>query len=68
MADLIKIKGGSGDVPALQDREIAYSKSEKALYIGTKDGNVRLCGADDYGRIETLITEINERLTALESK
>lgn len=61
MDDLIRIKGGSGETPALQDREIAYNKNEKALYIGTPDGNVRLCGADD-------IKSILDRLTALESK
>lgn len=61
MDDLIRIKGGSGETPALQDREIAYNKSEKALYIGTPDGNVRLCGADD-------IKSILDRLKALESK
>lgn len=58
MADLIRIKAGSGDVPTLQDREIAYSRSEKALYIGTKDGNVRLCGVDD-------LTEINSKIKAI---
>ena len=58
MADLIRIKAGSGDVPTLQDREIAYSRSEKALYIGTKDGNVRLCGVDD-------LTEINGKIKAI---
>lgn len=47
MEDLIKIKGGSGNTPALQDRELGYNRSEKALYIGTPAGNVRLCGAGD---------------------
>jgi hypothetical protein len=76
MADLIKIKGGSGEVPKLQDRELAYSKDGKALYIGTDDGNVRLCGESDLDMIMELnttitslsnvITEINARLDALE--
>lgn len=47
MADLIRIKGGNGAVPTLKDREMAYSKDEKALYIGTESGNVRLCSAED---------------------
>lgn len=47
MNDLMKIKGGSGKTPSLQDRELGYNKSEKALYIGTEGGNVRLCGAED---------------------
>lgn len=66
MADLIKIKGGTGAVPTLQDREIAYHKDEKALYIGTANGNVRLCGADDISGIQALLTDINTRLKALE--
>lgn len=61
MADLIKIKGGSGETPALEDREIAYNKSEKALYIGTPDGNVKLCSAEDMANIV-------KRLEALEKK
>lgn len=62
MADLIRIKGGNGDVPALQDREIAYSKKGKALYIGTDGGNVRLCGADDIKELNARIDEIISRL------
>ena len=61
MADSIRIKGGSGDVPTLQDRELAYSKSEKALYIGTGGGNVRLCGANDL----TMILELNATINNL---
>ena len=58
MADLIKIKGGNGSVPTLQDREIAYSKTEKALYIGTTSGNIRLCGVTDAENISTLLTSL----------
>ena len=67
MADLIKIKGGSGNIPTLQDRELAYSKDEKALYIGTEDGNERLCGALDVNQINTRIDAISkliEEITA----
>ncbi len=67
MADLITIKGGSGNVPTLQDRELGYSKDGKALYIGTSNGNVRLCGADDIGALNTLINNITARLDALEN-
>jgi hypothetical protein len=42
MADLIKIKGGSGEVPKLQERELAYSKDNKSLYIGTEGGNEKV--------------------------
>lgn len=55
MADLIKIKGGDG-TSALQEREIAYHETEKALYIGTASGNVRLCRADDVVKIEGKLT------------
>lgn len=65
MADLIKIKGGSGAVPTLQSRELAYSKDEKALYIGTDSGNVRLCGANDISELTQLINDIIARLDAL---
>lgn len=57
MADSIKIKGGNGEVPALQDREIAYSKDGRALYIGTngtKDGNVKVGDASWEERIKAL--------------
>lgn len=74
MADLIKIKGGSGDVPALQDRELAYRRDEKALYIGTKDGNVRLCGVDElvkiadiYTKTDNITTQLDELQTRLEA-
>lgn len=51
MSDLIKIKGGSlgrrVDMPKLSDCELGYVKDKKELHIGTPDGNVKLCGADD---------------------
>jgi hypothetical protein len=59
MADIIRIKGGNGDVPTLQDRELAYRKDEKALYIGTGKENERLCGADDIKTIKSIENEIN---------
>lgn len=64
MADLITIKGGSGDVPTLQNRELAYRKDEKALYIGTGDKNVRLCGTEDAVKID----DINIVLSSLNAK
>lgn len=82
MADLIKIKGGSGTVPTLQDRELAYSKDEKALYIGTANGNVKIAqeswgtditslkGKPEYyskAEVDSLVATINARLDALEA-
>lgn len=59
MADLIKIKGGSGAVPTLQDRELGYSETEKALYIGTPNGNVRLCGEGDSPDVSEIVAKIS---------
>lgn len=71
MADLIRIKGGRGAVPTLQDRELAYSKDENALYIGTENGNVKLSGSGDDSAmkayIDGLVATINARLDALEA-
>lgn len=81
MDDTIKIRGGSGETPELQDRELGYNRNEKALCIGTPDGNVRLCGAGDISEakeyadelilgakryIDGLMVEVNKRLAALE--
>lgn len=66
MADSIKIKGGNGEVPALENREIAYSKDEKALYIGTngtKEGNMKVADANWEARIKAL----EDRLAAMTS-
>ena len=44
MADSIRIRGGSREgMPRLADRELAYVRDEEALYIGTAEGNVKLC-------------------------
>ena len=63
MADLIQIKASNTvGVSFLADREMAYSRSEKALYIG--DGgrrNQKLCSAETAAKVEDL--EIN-KLTA----
>lgn len=66
MADLIKIKAGSGNTPALQDREVAYNRSEKVMYIGTPDGNVKLGAGGVFYAIygETTGEEINAAYTA----
>lgn len=70
MADLIRLKGGSGTVPTLQDREIAFSKDEKSLYIGTNDKNVKV-GDEAWEKrikaLEDIAATINSRLDALEN-
>lgn len=67
MADLIKIKGGSGDVPTLQDRELAIKKngSESELYCGIDGLNVRLCGANDKVLLDTLSATVSSLQTTI---
>lgn len=67
MADLIKIKAGSGNVPTLQERELAYRKDEKALYIGTDDKNERLCGAGDIADINSRLDSINAEINKIKA-
>lgn len=45
MADKILLKAGRGTTPELDDRELAYHKAEKALYVGTESGNVKVARA-----------------------
>ena len=40
--------------------EIGYQEEEKALYVGTKDGNVRLCGLSDAEKLAELSAKIEE--------
>lgn len=69
MDDLIMIKSGTlGDktkMPTLNEDELGYITDKKELHIGTKDGNVRLCGADDVARLDALIAGIIARLDAI---
>lgn len=56
-ADLVQIKASvsTTGVTFLADREIAYSREEKALYIG--DGgrrNQKLCSAETAAQVEAL--------------
>lgn len=41
-------------MPLLADREVAYVRDEQALYIGTAEGNLRLCAAGDTRRLSAL--------------
>jgi hypothetical protein len=74
MADSITIKSGAlGDrdtMPRLSVDELGFRTDEKALYIGTKDGNVRLCGVEDAVKLAEISAKIDEiliRLGALET-
>lgn len=58
MSDLITIKSGAlGDreeMPSLAIGELGYRTDEKALYIGTTEGNVKLCEAGLIDRVAAL--------------
>ena len=56
MDDLIQIRGGEKCKAALRERELGYNIAEKALYVGTENGNVKLCRAEDIGKIEGKLT------------
>lgn len=66
MADLIKVKSGAlgnrGTMPRLDKDELGYRTDEKALYIGTDAGNMRLCGVNDVEQINAQIQAILNRL------
>lgn len=52
MADTIQIRAGyKANMPKLTDRELGYVRDERALYIGTATGNVKLCDADLEGTV-----------------
>ena len=77
MTDTIYIKSGElGDrkeMPALKydsekGSEVAYQTEEEALYIGTQDGNKRLCGAKDIGDINTRLNAINASISSINAQ
>lgn len=63
MNDLILIKtgalGGRDAMPKLNEGELGYRTDTKELYVGTKEGNVRLCGAGDLNEINAKIASVN---------
>ena len=64
MADKIQIRAGNkSGMPTLTDREPAYVRDEKALYIGTPDGNVKI-----GGELETKVNTLQNKVNALEVK
>ena len=65
MADKIQIRAGNkSGMPTLTDRELAYVRNEKALYVGTSSGNQKLCSADTEGKVATLEQTVAGKLTA----
>lgn len=73
MVDRIYIRAWKKDEnTSVADREIVYVRAEKALYIGTPGGVVKLCDANldsqtlatkEY--VDGLVADINTRLDAL---
>ena len=60
MADKIYLRAGNAEnMPALADREPAFVRDEKALYIGTPEGNLKLCSADIPQEVEALRKEVD---------
>lgn len=63
MADNIYLPAGKkAGMPNLSDREPAFVRDEKALYIGTPDGNLKLCEAGTIDKV----AELEEDLAVLE--
>lgn len=64
MADTIQLRAGNkASMPVLLDREIAYVRDEKALYVGTPTGNEKM-GAALENAVASLESAMN---TAIET-
>lgn len=76
MNDLILIKTGAlGDrdaMPKLNEGEPGYRTDTKELFIGTEDGNVRLCGAGDLAEAkayaDSKVSGVNALISANSSE
>ena len=62
MADKMFFRAGNkANMPTLADREPAFVRDEKALYIGTENGNLRLVRAgleDDVASLERAVQNL----------
>lgn len=59
MADKIYLRAGNAEnMPELADREPAFVRDKKALYIGTPEGNLLLCKAEIPQKVEELEKEV----------
>ena len=70
MADNIYLRAGrKAGMPNLADREPAFVRDEKALYIGTSAGNLKLCEAgtiDKVAELEESLAVLGETVEELE--
>lgn len=69
MADSVQIRRGRKEtMPELADGEQGYCRDEKALYIGSEDGNVMLCKAQTLEDVEALQKASEDQGKALETQ
>ena len=65
MSGSIRLRAGDrAGMPRLADREPAYVRDEQALYVGTPDGNVKVCSAATEGKVTALEQTVASKLTA----
>ena len=68
MADKILLRaGGRANIPKLDNREIGYVTDEKALYVGTPTGNVKVASAFTEDRMDALEDDMAGKLTAIQA-
>lgn len=66
-------KGNREKMPTLRyDRELGcemgYCSDEKALYIGTSNGNERLCGVGDYLALYAMVESLQAQLDEIKAQ
>lgn len=70
MKDPVQIRAGKlngrKEMPKLAVNEIAYQTEEKALYIGTPQGNVKLGGITDEEKQEIINEAVAKALAEFE--
>jgi hypothetical protein len=64
---------GRTEMPALsydkeKGSELGYRTDEEALYIGTSDGNKRLCGTKDVGNINARLDALNAIIASINAQ
>lgn len=71
MADTVKIKsgalGGRETMPRLEENELGYRTDEKSLYIGSANGNERLCGVNDIENIRGILDRVMGEISSIKT-
>ena len=69
MNDLILVKSGAlgtrKEMPKLNEGEFGYRTDTNELYIGTNEGNKRLCGVGDKAEINKNIGDVNVQINTI---